>query len=405
MPAFRYRAISASGKLVNGEMTAPSEASVIERLNDLGHYPIRAERIARLGAVRPKLSSLLAGTPSPGELSVVMQELARMINAEVPIEQALEILIDVAESRRVRRLLGNLLTRLRRGETLAQAMEAQGDPVKELHVSMIHAGEAGGSLGQALGQLADYMRESRHLRAAVLSACIYPGILLCVSVMALVLLLTFVVPRFEQMFESAGAALPLATQIVIGTAAWLQDQWMTLLLIALCLLILLRLVMAAEGGRFALDSLLLSLPLFGRLIRQLETARMCRTLATLLTNGVTLPHALPIVRDVLTNRPLRQAIETVLGDLKAGKGFADRLRGTGRFPALASHMIRVGEETGQLDRMLMDIAEIYEEELRKTLQRLLMLLEPAIILSLGVMVGGIIVSILLAVVSINQLAF
>ena len=404
MPQFRYRAITNTGQHIAGEMEAPSPESVISRLADIGHYPVWAGPARSTSSLWQRLTTPIGQTMRRSDLTLAMRELARLVNAEVPVEHALDIMIEVTERRAVRTALLDIQRRLREGETLADAFKAQRGAVEQLHVSMIHAGETGGALGKVLDQLSDYMRRSQELRTALVSASIYPAILLCVSVAALALILTVVVPKFQRMFASAGASLPLPTQIVVDVSTYLQNQWIIIVAIALGALVLLRAAHTTRGGRVAIHDALLALPIVGSLIRRVETARFCRTIATLTANGVPLPVALSVGRDVLKNEVMRNAIDSVAADLKEGRSFADCLIETGRFPTLASRMVRVGEETGQLDRMMLDIATIYDDEVQTALKRLLSFLEPFIILTLGLMIGGIIASILLAIVSLNRLA-
>ena len=404
MPMYRYRAITSSGERISGEMDATNTESVISRLADLGHLPVWAGPASSSAPLWHWLTTPIGQKIGQSDLPVLIQEFARLINAEVTVEQALDIMIEVSDRRAVRRALEDIQRRIREGETVADAFKAQGGAIEDLHVSMIRAGEAGGALGKVLNQLSDYIRRSRDLRAALVSASIYPAILLLVSVGALVMILTLVVPKFQQMFTAAGAALPMPTQIVVDVSTYLQAQWSTMLAALLGAIVLLRLARASHTGRLMVHGWLLALPVAGPLLRRIETARFCRTVATLAANGVPLPVALTVARDVLKNEVMRTAVDAIANGLKEGRAFADSLQATGRFPTLASRMVRVGEETGQLDRMLFDVAAVYDEEVQTTLKRLLSFLEPFIILTLGLMIGGIIASILLAIVSINQLA-
>jgi general secretion pathway protein F len=254
-----------------------------------------------------------------------------------------------------------------------------------------------------LGRLSDFMERSKALRDSVKSALIYPIILMTVAGLSVAILLTFVVPQFQQLFEDAGEALPLATQIVITVGDGLRHYWWVGLLLILLLVMLTKQQMSRPQSRYRWDGWVLRLPLVGDLVAKVEMARFARTLGTLLHNGVSLLMALSIVKETLTNKVMAGAISEVAENLKAGEGLADPLMEAGVFPKLAVHMIRVGEETGQMDDMLLEVADTYDGEVQAAVKNLLTLLEPALILGLGVIIAGIIMSILVAILSLNDL--
>jgi general secretion pathway protein F len=249
------------------------------------------------------------------------------------------------------------------------------------------------------------MERSKALKNAVTSALIYPAILVGVSGLSVIILLTFVVPQFQQLFEDAGKALPLATQIVIAAGELLQNYWWALLIGLLAVLLFMRHQLQIPERRYWWDGWLLRLPLAGDLIAKLEMARLSRTLSALLLNGVPLLSALEIVKDTLSNGVMAESLGDVADALRQGHGMADPLLETGLFPKMAVQMIKVGEETGQLEDMLGQVAETYDLEVESTIKRLLALMEPVLILGLGVIIAGIIMSILVAILSVNELAF
>ena len=405
MPVFRYKALNPDGAVDEGEMEAASEAAVIAHLKKAGQLPVKAEEIsARKRISRGRLFS--AGKAvSRSQLTIITRELARLLGAGVSLERSLTILISVADDQAERKLLIRLVEEIRGGSSFADAVEAQGPVFNQLYVSMVRAGEAGGALQIVLDRLADYLERSGEFRAEISAAMIYPAILLTVSVLSLALLLIFVVPQFQRMFDEAGAVLPLPTRIVIGMAEWMQNYWWTLLVLLLIILLGAPRLMSRPGARQWWDGLLLSMTGIGNLVRKIEVARFSRTLATLLSNGVVLLSALSIVKETLTNSILSNSIKTVSERLKDGETLSGPLLEAGHFPKLACHMVRVGEETGRLDQMLMDVADIYDKEVQQSLRKMLSLLEPLLILTLGVLIAGIIFSILLALLSINELAF
>lgn len=406
MPVYNYKAITAEGEVSEGEMEAAGEQAVIDRLKEIGHLPVRVEQVQ--GGRRSEKGRKLfkrSGAISRSQLTIITRELARLIEAGVSLDKSLTILVAVADADAPRDLLTRLIEQIRGGSAFADAIAAEGAPFSRLYISMVRAGEAGGALGIVLDRLADYLERSREFRASIGAAMIYPIILLTVSVLSLVLLLTLVVPQFQRMFDEAGAALPVPTQIVIGLADWLQNYWWTLLLALLAALIAIPKILSYPGPRESWDRFLLSMAGVGNLLKKIEVARFCRTLSTLLSNGVVLLTALSIVKETLTNRVLAKSVQSLAESLKAGQTLSGPMLEAGLFPKLACHMVRVGEETGRLDEMLLDVADIYDKEVQYSLRKMLALLEPMMILTLGVLIAAIIFSILLALLSINELAF
>jgi general secretion pathway protein F len=405
VPMFHYTALSTDGAPLEGDMEAISSDAVINRLNELGHLPIRAEPISAIAGHGGAHKFPWRHGVNKVRLGLLTRELSRLISAGVPLERSLEILAGVAESKEVEMLLNNILNSIRGGMTLADAMNAHGRPFDRLYVNMIRAGEAGGALDDVLAGLSDYMSRSRELNANVVSALTYPIILLAVSVLSIALLLTFVVPQFEALFEGAGAALPLPTRIVIELARWFQEFWWFPLVVLLVLLVTGPRILRRSGPRLIWDRFILSLPKFGTLVRKREVIIFCRTLGTLLANGVSMLEALSVVGETHSNAVMAKSVRAIMNSLKAGEGLASPLATEDEFPRLMVDMVRVGEEAGNLDSMLIEIADIYDKEVQQSIKTMLALLEPIMILTLGVIIGGIIISIFVAILSVNELAF
>jgi len=403
MTVFRYRAIAAGGELLEGQMEAASEEAVLACLSDQGHLPVRAEPMQ---AARPRRTPVFGHRRrmTRGELVVTTRELARLLTAGVTLERSLQILASVNPGPAVGGMIERLLERIRGGQSLADAIAAEQGPFDRVYINMVRAGEIGGSLPQVLTRISDYTARMREMQAQITSALIYPALLLGVAVLSLMLLLTLVVPQFEQLFAGAHATLPTATRVVIGVAQWMRAYWWALLLATLLVLALAPRIYRYRPIRFAWDGAMLHLPVIGPALRKIEVARFCRTLSTLLVNGLPLLAALTVVRETVGNAPIAEALVDVGERLKSGEGLAGPLSDARAFPDIAVHMIRVGEETGRLDTMLGDVADIFDVEVTQTLRRLLALIEPLLILFLGALIGGIIVSILVAVVGINELA-
>jgi general secretion pathway protein F len=407
MPVFHYKAANTKGDVLEGDMQALSKNAVFEHLQQLGHMPILAEEIRAGQARRGLVDSLFARRRmiSQNEVGILTRELATLLRAGMPLERALDILIELADQPRLKETLTDVRNGVRGGSSLSAAMEAQKGGFTHFYTNMVQAGEAGGALDVMLVRLAEFMEESSRLKETVKSALIYPAVLVTVAGLSIIILLTFVVPQFTVLFEEAGRTLPLPTRILVAMGTVLQHYWWVLLLLAGGLAYYLRRMLEDPGRHYRWDRRLLKLPLVGDLIAKLEVTRFARTLGMLLTNGIPLLQALTIVKQTAMNRVMAEAIEMVTGSVKEGQGLSGPLMRVGRFPRLAVHMVRVGEETGHLAEMLQQVAETYEREVKTAIQRMLALLEPTLILGMGIVIAGIIMSILLAILSINQLAF
>lgn len=406
MPRYRYEAVDSAGEVLRDAIEAPSAEAAVEHLRDRGLLPLAVSE-ARGGLLgggwgQPLFSKSRA--LSRKTVLLLTQQLGNLLHAGMPLDRALTILIGVSDDQQAKALLERVQERVRGGSNLADALEMQG-AFSRFYLNMIRAGEVGGALDVVLKRLTDFLERSQALRETVTSALIYPMILLSVSALSVIILLTFVVPQFQRLFADAGKALPLATQIVIALGDGLRHYgWVGAIGVVL-LVALLRQQMSQPASRARWDRWFLRLPLFGDLIAKVETARLSRTLGTLLGNGVSLLNALNIVRETLSNQVLAAALGEVAEHVKTGRGLADPLLEAGDFPKLAVQMIRVGEETGQLQEMLLQVADTYDAEVQTAVKRLLTLLEPALILGLGVVIAGIIMSILVAILSLNELAF
>jgi general secretion pathway protein F len=270
---------------------------------------------------------------------------------------------------------------------------------------MLRAGEAGGSVDIVLGQLSEYIEKSKELKDTVSTAMIYPIILVVMALGSVFLLLTFVVPQFTEMFESAGKELPVSTQIVVGTAEWLQSYWWVLLIFGTGAYFTLRYELSVGPRKARWDGVILNIPLVGEIIRNMSTTNFTRTLGTLLTNGVPILTALGIVKGTLSNLVLVQALTEAEENLKQGKDMSSALIESGQFPKMATQMIKMGEETGKMEEMLERTANTYDKQLKITIERMLAMMEPILIVTLGLLIAGIIISILSAILSVNDLAF
>jgi len=403
MPLFTYKAVNSLGETEEGIRDAVDEQLLIAALQSEGYIPIRvapatSRSFLGLGAKKSKLSQK--------DIALFTGELATLLESGLPLDKSLLVLMDLTEdNERLSKLIGRVLDKVKGGASLADALEQQPGIFTKFYLNMIRAGEAGGSLDDVLTRMSDYLERSQELKDTVSTALIYPAILLVMSLASLFVMLTFVVPQFTEMFESAGKALPVSTQIVVGLANWLQSYWWALLAGIIFITSYMKFQLADPIRKKVWDGRFLKLPLAGTIITNKETANISRTLGTLLGNGVSILAALVIVRETVDNLVLAAAIADAEEQLKQGKHLSNALLEKGLFPKMAMQMIKMGEETGRLEEMLLRVATIYDKQLRVAIQRLLAFLEPALIISLGLMIAGIIVSILLAILSVNDLAF
>ncbi len=405
MPLFRYKAVSVAGETQEGEMEGLAQTAVVERLQALGLIPIRVEETAaRAGSANSAQGLFRKNRVSQDDVAVFTQEIATLLKAGLPLDRCLEILIGLSASEPVRQLMTQVREDVRGGAALSKAMESQQGVFSRFYLNMIRAGEAGGALDVVLQRLTEFMERSKELKETVKSALMYPAILIGVAVLSVVILLMWVVPQFSQMFEESGKALPLPTQIVIGAGDAVRSYWWAMVLGGIGVYSWFARQMREPASRYKWDKRLLGLPLVGDLVGKLEVARFSRTLGTLIGNGVTLLTALSIVKDTLSNTVMAEGLTIVATQLKEGKGLGKPLMETGLFPKLAVHLVMVGEETGKLQEMLIRIADIYDREVHSAVKRMLALMEPVLILGLGLVIGGIIMSILVAILSVNDLA-
>ena len=406
MPLFTYKAVTPAGEVQEGELEAADEQAVIRKLQGDGLIPVKMRSVSGKGLrLELGLGRGRGKRVTQQQITLFTQELATLLEAGLTLDHSFKMLLDLADEPKLVRLLSALQEQVRGGDTFSQALEAQQGLFPSLYINMVRAGEASGALQEVLSRLADYMERSAELRDTVKSALVYPVILLLVAGLSVILLLVFVVPQFAQMFDDMGQTLPLATRIVIGTGDLFRDYWWAMLIGVLGLVSMLSRQLARPEFRYRWDKRLLGMPLIGDLVAKVETARFSRTLSTLVHNGVSLLLALSLVKDVVSNKIIAEAITAAAEELKRGRGLAETLMEQAVLPKLAVQMIKVGEESGKLEPMLEKVANMYDREVKSAVQRMLSLLEPLLIVGLGVIVAGIIISILVAIMSVNQLAF
>lgn len=405
MTTFKYKAVAKNGGVVYGEIDAPSKAVAIARLQNSGYLPVSADEISTQKNFFNKLTARSSRKRriSKTEVTLLTRELATLLQAGLPLDSALKTLENLTASEPVKEMISNIHQKVQSGVSLADAMAEHSSTFNRLYINMFRAGEASGSMHTVIERMAEYLERMGELRSTVFTAMIYPVILTVISLISLVILMTFVVPKFIPLFEDAGQTLPLITQFVFNLSELFRAYWWLLLGIFTLLVWGADKLLADPARRLRFDAWTLGLPYIGELLAQIDTTRFARTLSTLLINGVPVMTAVTLVRDVISNRAMSRVMDTVISSLEQGQRVAKPLKDSQYFPQLSVQLIEVGEESGQLEAMLTKIADIYDQQVQSSVKRLLTLLEPVIILVLGGIIALIILSILLAILGLNEL--
>ena len=400
MSQYTYKAVSDAGEVLQGRMEAGSVEEVIARLQDQGHTPLQAEPAD--GTSGGGLAAWFKRGPFSGDqLAQFTHQLATLLGAGQPLDRALGILLDLPEGGHAKKLIERVRDRVRGGNTLSSALDEEHGVFPRLYISLVRAGEAGGSLEETLRRLADYLERAQQMRGSIINALIYPAFLLVGVLGSLVLLLAYVVPQFVPIFEDMQVPVPWITSVVLAVGNVLQAWWWLILLVLVGGALVWRARLRDPAARLAWHARLLKLRVVGPLLLKVETARIARTLGTLLKNGVPLLGALAIARQVTGNRALDAALEAAHEQVKGGAGLSLALNQSKLFPRLAMQMVQVGEEAGQLDIMLLKVADTFELESKRAIDRLLAALVPALTIVMTLMVGVIMAAILLPLLSLT----
>ena len=391
MPVFTYSARTVGGEIQRNEIDLPTRDEVVKYLRKRRLIPINVRE-------KPKDIKLgLRKKVKTRDVVIITRQFATMINAGLPLVQALQILAKQTINPSIREAVERVVFEVESGRTLADALKDHPKLFSQLYVNMVSAGEAGGILDTILLRLATFLEKSEALARKVKGAMIYPAVVLTVAMGAIVILLLFVIPTFETMFASFNQELPLPTRIVIGLSSFLQGYWLWLLIGGTGAGFLFRRWIATSSGRLIFDRLMLRMPLLGSLVRKSAVARFTRTLGTLLSSGVSILEGLEITARTAGNRVIHDAVMDSRASIAGGESISEPLRRSGVFPPMVTQMINVGEETGDLDGMLNKIADFYDEEVDVAVESLLKALEPALIVILGTIVGGMIVAMYLPI--------
>ena len=390
MPQFTYTARAVNGDLKSATIEAPNRDEVIKQLRQQKLNVVKidegqATKKKRMGSIKMR------------DIVIFTRQFSTMINSGLPLVQALDILATQSENPALKDTTRQVVFDVESGNTVADALRKHPKAFTELYVNMVAAGEAGGILDTILMRLAIFMEKNDALVRKVKGAMIYPGVIMSVAAIAITVLLVFVIPTFESMFASANIPLPMPTRIVIGMSRFLKGNWYILIIVAVASVFMLRRYYATPGGKLTIDRLMLKAPVLGDVLRKSAVSRFTRTLGTLISSGVSILDGLEITAKTSGNRVIQDAIMESRASIAGGDTIAAPLKKSKVFPPMVISMISVGEQTGGLDEMLTKIAEFYDEEVDAAVSGLLALMEPVMIVFLGVVVGGMVIAMYLPI--------
>ena len=414
MGTYMFQALNDSGEEIRDEVDANTEQEAITKIQNMGFYPTQIrekgakKKLSFGGATAAKKkrrgTSFAIGGVKPKQLTTFTRQLSTLQDAGLPVVRSIKILESQLKPSVLKNTLIAVSDDVEGGLTLSEAMSNHPRTFDRLYCNMVKAGEAGGVLDTILQRLADFMEKSEKLKKKIISALIYPSVVITVAILVVVFIMLKIVPQFEQMFSEFDINLPALTVGLIQASNWMQTNWPVLLFVPVGVFVLIKLIRLTSAGRFVVDRVKLMLPIFGVIINKTAVSRFCRTLGTLITSGVPILEALNIVRETCGNEVIARAIGRVHDSIREGESIAGPLRESRVTDAMVVNMIDVGEETGDLDKMLMKVADVYDEDVDNMVASLVSLLEPVMIVFVGGSVGFIVLAIFSPLVELmNQM--
>ena len=418
MPKFRYVALDSKGKETQGEVDADSQTAALSKIRERGFFPTNVVEEDARGSKKkqgPAMSTPRAGgmkmelrlpgfmtRVKPKQLTAFTRQLATLVNAGLPLLRGLQVLNKQEKNPALKRAVGEMAQAIETGSTFAEALAQHSRIFNKLFVNMIKAGEVGGVLDVVLLRLAEFMEKAQKIKSKIISAMIYPVVVLIMASAILTLLMVFIVPKFQEIFQDLleGQGLPALTQFVLAVSKTMTVRLPLVIGVIIILVFLVKLIAKSKSGRYLVDRIKLGLPIFGILNRKTAIGRFTRTLGTLMNSGVPVLQALNIVRDTVQNEVIGRAILLVHDSVKEGENMAPPIQASGVFPPMVVSMIEVGEETGELPEMLMKIADSYDDDVDNTVAGLTSIIEPILIICLALVVGTIVIALFLPLVSI-----
>jgi general secretion pathway protein F len=407
MPVFQYKALTAAGKAVQGLREADSPKTLRTTLRREGVFlteVVGEQGVQAQQAREVNVKRWVVGRVSAEDLAVATRQLAVLVHAGIPLVEALTALVEQVDKEKLKRVLGDVKQRVNEGASLADALATHPRVFGELYVNMIRAGEHSGALEIVLVRLADFTESQARLRSKILATLAYPAAMMVIGSGVLGILFTVVIPKLVKIFEDTKASLPWMTRGLIAFTGFLTRWWWALLVAAVLLVWAFLRWRASPAGKARWHRLVLTLPVFGRLVRIIAIGRFARTLSTLLKSGVPLLTAMDIVKNVVGNVRLAEVIDQARDAIREGQSIAAPLKRSGEFPPLVFHMVSVGERSGALEEMLANVADAYESQVETTVTALTSLLEPVMIVAMGAVVGFIVFSVLMPILQINTIA-
>jgi len=402
MPAsFYFKAVTPDGKVRTGTITGDNDKTIARELRKQGLMPVY------IGLEQKKSFEIALpdfGGSRKKDVLFFTQEMSTLLNSGVPVDRALAIATELTDKPAFRMVVLDVMRVLKGGRTFADSLGTHPKHFGDLYVNMVRAGEASGSLGVVFDRLSEFERTRDELRSYIISSMVYPGLLTAVGIGSIFILMNFVVPRFASVFQEGRMEMPLPTKLMLEASRLTQTYgWMVGLGLAVGFVSLSAYIRTREG-RLWWDGFRLRVPLLGDALRKAETARFARAMGTLIANSVPLVQSLNIAGAILNNKKIAAAIEPIALGVKRGEGLSAPVKRAAVFPSLAAHLLSVGEETGRLDQMFLRIADVFEEETKSAIKRFTSLFEPMIILVMGILIGALVLSMLLAITSINDVA-
>ncbi|MDD5449843.1 MAG: type II secretion system F family protein [Candidatus Omnitrophica bacterium] len=405
MPRYLYKAKKGPREITEGEIDADSESQALAKIGALGLFPVSIRQKGGTDAEIKEVAPLgFLGRVKTSDLAVFTRQLADLLESGITIVNGLDILEKQTENKKLKAIIAELSDHIRGGGTLAASLDRYPAVFPPLYISMVRSGEASGAIEKVLNRLADFMEQQEEFKTKVQAALAYPILMACVGVITIVVLLTFVMPRVVGIFEDLGQSLPVLTLILLGISNFIRQFWYVVIALLLFLFFVIKQVSRTQEGKAFLDKLKNDTPLMGPLLKKTDIARFAGTLATLLNNGVTILHSLEIVEGIMSSEAAKKDIRAAFTKVRDGASLARALAEGQYFPLFVTNMISVGEESGQLERALFKVADSYERQTNKMIKIISSLIEPVMILVMGLMVGFIVISILLPIFQISLIA-
>jgi general secretion pathway protein F len=408
MTTYFYKATDSSGEIIEGDIEAVDYQGALQKVRNLDYFPIKITQEREASSWIKQLNIPTTVTLSILKISSVelmnfTQQLATLISSKLTLDKSLTIVTQLTEKKSTRDIFHDIQKRVHAGSRFADALAAYPGVFSKMYVNMVRAGELGGVLDVVLKRLADFLENAEETKGKIVNAMIYPAILITAGAGAIVFLMTFVVPKLSGMFDGREAAIPLITRVLLNTSALMSQYWWSFGIGLFLMMFAFWAFIKSDLGKNLWDRLVLKLPLFGDLVRKIEMSRFSQTMASLLNSGVPVLQSLDVVRSVINNQVIASSMEPLKEGLKSGQGISRPLQNSKVFPPLAVHMIVVGEETGDLENMLIKVSNTYDKEVDNAIQRILKLLGPILVLTIG---GGIILivaSILIGMIEVTDI--